>query len=183
MSEMNTTFNLDDIFGQMENETKLTSTLYYPKKGEQLILAMLPPLKYNGEFKLSLPIETEYNGKKGQQFIVRFLMFNLVGGKPDTSNPKYVGIPLAPTLVAQLVKYYKGEYQLAQQTCHFLELTKVDKTVITPRPSVKTIPDEIWNPGLTQPTWEELLQANIDMKTAQATKQGGNKEVKEDTPW
>ena len=183
---MSENFNLDSLFDVMENETKLTSVLYYPKKGDQVILAMLPPLQHQGEFKLAVPIETEYQGKVGKQFIVRFIMFNLVNGKPDTQNPKYVGIPLAPTLVQTLVKAYKGEYRLAVQECHFIELSKADKTVLTFRPTQKRIPDEIWNVGLTSPTWEELIEANLSMKQNVAAKANGGKkteDTKEDTPW
>lgn len=179
-------FNLDSLFDALENETKLSSTLYYPKKGDSVVLVMLPPVDYQGELKLALPIEGEYNGKKSTQFIMRFVMFNKVNGKPDTTRPHYVGIPLSPTYVQQIVKAYKGEYQLAKQECHMILLDKGDKTVLTFSPTVKRIPAEIWDKGCTLPTWEELLKANADMKANQAAKATGkdaktdNKEV---SPW
>lgn len=178
-------FNLDTMFDDLENASKFNSVLYYPKKGDSVVLVMLPPLEYKGEAKLALPIETEYNGKKSQQFMIRFIMFNKVNGKPDTNNPKYVGIPLAPTYVQQIVKAYKGEYQLAKQECHMILLDKGEKTVLTFSPTVKKVPDELWNTGLLSPTWEELLKAEQEQKAAQAEKKNGKSDSKvaESSPW
>lgn len=178
------TFNLDDLFAKMESDSKFESVLYMPKKGDNCLLVMLPPLEHNGELKLAVDVEGEYQGKKNKQFIIRCIKFNINNGKPDSANPQYVGVLLSPTFIQQIAMHKKKEFMLGTQTCHFIELAKGDKTVLTFRPTVKTIPDDIWNAGLTSPTWDELLKANADAKEAFAKKGDKTKPDKsEDTPW
>ena len=179
-------FDLDSLFNDLENETKLQSVLVFPKKGDELVLAMLPPLEYEGKPKLSVAIEAEFNGKISQQHIIRFAMLNKNGKTIDWDKTQFVGIPLAPTYVAQIVKAYKSEFQLAQQEQSLIILTKADKTNLVFTPKTVKIPDEVWNAD-NQPTWEQLLKAHEDMKTNIAAKKDGKgkKEESKDesTPW
>jgi hypothetical protein len=181
---MSEQFNLDDLFGQMEQETKLTSVLMFPKKGDELLLAMLPPTEFEGKPKLSVAIEADFNGKVSQQHIVRFILIPKEGKVFGWDKVQFVGIPLAPTYVAQLIKLYKTDYQLAQQECNLLVLNKGEKTVITPTPKTIKIPDEVWNHD-NQPTWEDLVKAHQDMKTNMAAKKNGKADEKgtEKNPW
>lgn len=176
-------FNLDDLFAKMESESKFESVLYFPKKGDNCLLALLPPMEHKGEMKLALAVEGEYDGKKNKQFILRCIKWPIVGGKVDSNNPQYVGIVLSPTYVQQIANAKSKEFQLATQECHFVELAKPTKIVLTFRPTVKRIPDDIWNGGLEKPTWDELLKANEDAKEA-FSKKGAKTEGKTETnPW
>lgn len=173
-------FDLDAAFGLLEEESKVSSVLYYPKKGEKLVLALLPPLEYQGQEKLGLPIEAEFNGKVSKQIIIRFAMFGFTNDKVDYSKTQYVGIPLAPTFTSQLAKAHKEEYSLGVQECNLIVLEKADKTVISFKPKTVKLPDEVWQIGLTVPTWEELLEAHNNMKQNQANKKNGDKDKKAD---
>lgn len=174
-------FNLDDVFGTMEEETKLNSILMYPKKGDDLLLAMLPPMEFEGKAKLSVAVNGEYQGKPTTQHIVRFIVLHKEGKSVDWSKSKYVGIPLSPTYVTQIIKAYKTEFPIAVQTCSLVILNKAEKMVLTFTPKTVTIPDEVWQGGESL-TWQELIQAHTDMKNNMANK-NGKKEATEDTPW
>lgn len=177
-------FNLDSLFADLEQETKLTSILLFPKKGDDLVLAMLPPLEFEGKPKLSIAIEAEFNGKISQQHIMRFALLHKNGKTIDWEKTQFVGIPLAPTYVAQIVKAYKSEFQLAQQEQSLILLTKTDKTNLVFTPKAVKIPDDVWN-AENQPTWEELLKAHQDMKANIAAKKDGGKtaDKKDEVPW
>lgn len=180
MSEQ--TFNLDDVFGTMEEETKLNSILLYTKKGDDLVLAMLPPMLYEGKPKLSVAVDGEYNGKPFKQHIVRFMLLHKDGKTVDWTKTKYVGIPLAPSYISQLTTAYKTEYAIAVQNCSLILLNKAEKTTLTFTPKTIQIPDEIWQGGESL-TWEALVQAHSDMQTAVANKNGKKTEEKDSTPW
>lgn len=183
MSEM-TNFNLDDLFVKMENDSKFESILYNPRKGERCVLVMLPPIKHENEYKLSLKVETDFKGTKGFAFIIRVIKFNLINGKPDTANPQYVGIVLPRTAVETIATNQQKGFKFATQTCHLIELAKPEKVSLTVLPQEKMIPDEIWNKGVEHPTWEELLQAHKDAQAFFAKKGDTTKtEKSEDTPW
>lgn len=177
-------FNLDDLFSKMEADSKFDSVIYFPKKGDNCLLALLPPLEFNGEMKLALQVEGEYQGKKTKQFILRCIKWPITGGKVDSANPQYVGVKLAPSYIQQIATAKSKEYQLATQECHFVELAKAEKIVLTFRPTIKKIPDDIWQAGLNKPTWEELLKADIEANEAFAKK--GDKtttDKKDSNPW
>jgi hypothetical protein len=176
-------FNLDDLFAKMEADSKFESVLYFPKKGDNCLLALLPPMEHDGEHKLALVVEGDFKGKKTKQFILRCIKWSIVGGKVDSANPQYVGIVLSPTYVQQIANAKSKEFQLATQECHFIELAKSEKTILTFRPTIKKIPDEIWNAGLEKPTWAELLKANEDAKQAFAKKSDGKDTKAETSPW
>jgi len=182
---MTTEFNLDDLFAKMESDSKFESVLYMPKKGDNCLIAMLPPLEHEGQIKLAVAVEGEYQGKKNKQFIIRCLKWNLVGGKvQDQMNPQYVGVLLSPTFVQQIAVNKTKDYVFATQEQNFIELVKADKLQLIFRPQVKRLPDEMWVKGLSSPTWEELLKANSDAKEAFAKKGEKPKSDKsEDTPW
>ena len=181
-------FNLDDLFAKMESESKFDSVLYFPKKGDNVLLAMLPPMEHNGEVKLALAVEGEYKGQKNKQFILRCLKWNLVGGKvQDQMNPQYIGVVLSPTFVQQIAVAKTKEYVFAAQEQNFIELAKAEKVSLIFRPQIKKIPDEMWEKGMMTPTWEELLQANEKSKEAfakkAASKNGVNATKDESNPW
>lgn len=178
MSEL---FNLDDVFGTLEDETKLNSALMFVKKGEEHLLAMLPPMLYDGKPKLSIAVEGEYEGKATLQHVVRFILLHKDGKQVDWSKSKYVGIALAPTLVTQIVTAYKSEFELAKQTCSLIVLSKPQKTTLVFTPKTVTIPDEVWNAGESL-TWQTILEAHESMKSNMA-KKGTKSEGKDETPW
>lgn len=177
-------FNLDDLFSKMEADSKFDSILYFPKKGDNCLLALLPPLEYNGEMKLALQVEGEYQGKKNKQFILRCIKWPIVGGKVDSANPQYVGVKLSPTFIQQIATAKAKEYQLATQECHFIELAKAEKVILTFRPTIKKIPDDIWQAGLSNPNWEELIKADTEATEAFAKKGNKTEATKEAAnPW
>jgi len=177
-----TTFNLEAAFGDLELETQLKSVLYYVKKGQTLALAMLPPMEFQGTPKLSISVESDFNGKKFQQHIVRFAMFDFTSGKVDYSKTQFVGIPLASTYITQLVKAFKDEFKVATQDFNLIELQKAEKTLITFKPKIVRMPDELWETGSKAPTWDELLQAHTSMRENIDKKKDGVK-TEASTPW
>ena len=179
-------FNLDDLFAKMESESKFESVLYFPKKGDNCLLAILAPMLYNGEYKIALAVDGEYKGQKNKQFILRCLKWNLVGGKvQDQLNPQYVGVVLSPTYIQQIAVNKTKDYVFADQSQNFIELAKTEKVQLIFRPQVKKIPDDMWEKGITTPTWDELLEANEKSKQAFAKKNDktGATAKDESNPW
>lgn len=183
MSEL---FNLDDVFGEMENETKLSSVVRYLKRGEEVLLAMLPPMEYEGKPKLAIPIQGEYEGKPTTQFVLRFIVLHKVDRNVDWSKSSYVAIPLAQSLIAQIVDARKKDYALGEQTCNLLVVTKPQKTNIVFTPKTVTIPNDVWQGGETL-TWAVILEALESMKenmSKKASKDAAAKDtLTEATPW
>jgi hypothetical protein len=134
--------------------------------------------------KLALQVEGDFQGKKTKQFILRCIKWNIVGGKVDSNNPQYIGIKLSPSFIQQIATAKSKEYQLATQECHFIELAKTEKTVLTFRPTIKKIPDDIWNAGVSTPSWEDLLKADAEATERFANKKDGKTDLKADvSPW
>ena len=169
---------LDAAFGDMENSTKMQSDLLFVKKGETYSLAMLPPLMYDGKEKLSVAVETEYQGTPGKQHIVRFLNIATSNKVIDWENSRYVGIPLPASIVAQLAAAYKAEYSMCVNPSTIIVLTKNPKTAIQLLPKSKEIPTELWE-GHTALTWESLIEAHVNMQSNMKAKETKTEEA----PW
>lgn len=178
---MTSEYNLDSIFGDMASATEMTSELTFIKKGDTLILAMCPPLEYKGKPVLTVAVESEYQGKKGKQFIVRFIKLVKNGKEIDWENSTVTGIPLPSTIVSALAKLYETEYPLAVQECSLLMVTKNPKTEMVPSPKTVKIPDAIWESTKTL-SWEKLVEA---YDTVQGKKDETNtaEEKDDSTPW
>lgn len=169
--------NLDQIFSEMENAVELSSDLVFLKKGDEHILAMCPPLEHNGKETLVVPVDSEYQGQKGKQYIVRFIDIKRNEKEIDWENSKVIGIPLPRTVVGKIVKFYNSEYSLAVQNQSLLMLTKNPKTDVNPSPKTVEIPTEIWE-STSEMTWEILLEAYD-----QSQNKSEEKEEKDSVPW
>lgn len=176
-------FDLDAAFSDFEQEVKMTNILHLPKKGDQLYLAVLPPLMYEGKPRINVTVDTEFTDQKtktvtqSKQYIVRFAIFGFTNRKVDWAKTEFVGIPLARTYAEQIAQAYQKGFKIATQEFNLIEYQKADKTLITFLPQMVKMPDELWAKGCTTPTWEELIEAHNSMRANVANKQTAEKKT------
>lgn len=192
---INTTENLDieSAFLDFEQDVKLSSILYFPKKGDHLFLAVLPPMVYEGKPKINIVFDSTFTDQKTKkvtqtkQYVVRFALFNFTNRKVDWAKTEFVGIPLARTYAEQIAAAYQKGFKVATQEFNLIEFQKSNndgKALITFLPTIVKMPDELWEKGKTCPTWDELISANNSMQNNLAAKNTQGKTDKDDsTPW
>lgn len=163
-------YNLDDLFGEMKEETAFTSELYIPKAGADDTLVMLPPMEYEGKPKLAVMVKGNYQGQETKQYIVRFI--KMVKGK-GWEGAVHVGIPLPATVVSKLAQSREDGYPLGEQITNGLKLLKPKKVEISVLPKQVTVPDDLWNGG-SELTWEILVESYNQMQ--------GNMQKKDSKP-
>lgn len=188
----NPNLDIESAFLDFEQDVKLSSILHFPKKGDQLFLAVLSPMLFQGKPKINIVIDTEFTDPKtnkvtqSKQYIVRFALFNFTNRKVDWAKTEFVGIPLARSYAEQIAVAYQKGFKVATQEFNLIEFQKSSsdgKALITFLPQVVKMPDELWEKGKVTPTWDELLEAHNNMQNNIAAKKNPTKAANESTPW
>lgn len=147
------------LLSQLTNEGD--SSIYFLKNNTPPTLAfMLPPLEYQGKEVLTVPVDSEYQGQPGKQYLVRFgiLVKDNVTQQINLNLTRFVGIPLPMSAIKQIVEGKSTGYSLGTQNCHGVVITKVGKTNISFNPKEISIGEDVWRKGISSPTWEELIE-------------------------
>ena len=141
--------------------------LIFIKKGQKYFTAILEPKKLNDEYKIGTKVDSEYEGKKFNQFIIRVIYIPLKSDNNlDFENSYGCGIVIPISIAGQIARLFQDSNnnpaedpkQLACNPCNLLLFTKEPKTAVTITSKIVEIPSKDWE-RCNEIEWKQILDA------------------------